>query len=192
MSHYSDVQLVKQCRKGSIEAQKAFYDRFSSLLRGVCRRYIACPEEAKDVFQDGMMEIYKSLNTYKHQGSLKGWVKTVMRNTAIDHIRKSKKDPMYMEQIVEVKEETSEEELYYLKLLDIPEFDRTLIAVLNKMPTILSTVFNMYYIDNMNHKEVAKKLGIEEVTSRTRLNRARNIVMKELKVLLKNEIKAHE
>ena len=41
------------------------------------------------------------------------------------------------------------------------------------LPEGLRTVFNLYVIEGYSHKEIAEALGMEEATSRSKLQRAR-------------------
>ena len=50
---------------------------------------------------------------------------------------------------------------------------KELLKLIAALPDSLRTVFNMYVIEGYSHKEIADALGFEEVTSRSKLQRAR-------------------
>ncbi|HTF80548.1 MAG TPA: RNA polymerase sigma factor [Cytophagales bacterium] len=171
-----ELELIAACQEHSLVAQKMLYKRYAPMLRGVCTRYMKNEEDAKDVLQDAFVEIYKCIPQYSGQGVFVGWLKKVVIHTAIDYIRKQRKykhESLMDESIYE--DETTEEALY-LKLLDMPDYEAQLLHALQALPVILSAVFNMFYIDDLSHKEIAALLKIDEVTSRTRLNRARQMI----------------
>jgi len=58
---------------------------------GVCLRYAKDSEEAQDILQMGFIKVFEKLEMYKHQGSLEGWIRKIIVNTALDNIRKNKK-----------------------------------------------------------------------------------------------------
>ena len=47
-------------------------------------------EEAADFLQEAYIKIFKKLHTYNFNGSLEGWVRRIVVNTALSHIRKKK------------------------------------------------------------------------------------------------------
>ena len=82
--------IVKSCVKGDRKAQKELYEMFYSKMMGVCYRYVNNTEDAKDILQDGFVKVYSNIKKYNFNGSLEGWIRRIMVNTAIDHFRKHK------------------------------------------------------------------------------------------------------
>ena len=58
---------------------------------------------------------------------------------------------------------------------------KLVIKALNELPVIYKTVLNMYAIDGLTHKEIAKQLGISEGSSKSRLSRGRSMLNAKLK-----------
>ena len=61
----------------------------------ICLRYCNSKDDAMEVVNDGFVKVYRELVGFKprydnYEGSLKGWMKSIMVNTAIDHFRKNK------------------------------------------------------------------------------------------------------
>ena len=46
-------------------------------------------------------------------------------------------------------------------------------ALIARLPADARTIFNMYVIEGYSHKEIAQTLGLNEATSRSKLQRAR-------------------
>ena len=57
---------------------------------------------------------------------------------------------------------------------------RELLNLVAQLPAGYRTVFNMFVIEGYSHKEIAQELGIEEVTSRSQLLRARQMLQDKL------------
>ena len=87
----TEEQLVKECISGNAIAHKKFYDLFAKKMMGVCLRYATNPDEAQDVMQDGFIKVFSKLPKFVNKGSLEGWVRRIMVNTALDQYRKNKK-----------------------------------------------------------------------------------------------------
>jgi len=57
----------------------------------MCIRDRNSPDEAQDVLQDGFIKVFGKLPKFVNKGSLEGWVRRIMVNTALDQYRKNKK-----------------------------------------------------------------------------------------------------
>jgi RNA polymerase sigma factor (sigma-70 family) len=62
-----------------------------------------------------------------------------------------------------------------------------LMKLIQQLPQIYRSVFNLYAIEGYSHQEIGTKLGITELLSRTTLYRARNILKEKLLQLTNNE-----
>ncbi|MBO9703560.1 MAG: sigma-70 family RNA polymerase sigma factor [Sporocytophaga sp.] len=181
-----EKELIRACKERSIFAQRLLYTRYAPLLRGVCVRYLKNPDDVSDVLQEGFIEIFKCLDQYKGEGSFIGWLKRVMIHSAIDFIRKNKKYRLEdVKEEIDLSEDTFDE-AEYLKLLDMPGYEGYMLKALHSLPEILSTVFSMFYVDELSHKEISSLLEIDEITSRTRLNRAKKLLKEYLLNFLKS------
>jgi len=174
----TDQDLVKECRKSNAAAQKMLYYKYAPIMKGLCIRYCNNPEDTKDVLQEGFIKVFSNINSFSGKGSLEGWIKTIIINTALSHYRKTKK--LIFEDINNIQDPS---ELDNEEEIENMEFDfkdlriADLIESLQKLPQEFSLVFNLYYIENNSHKEIAKLLSIKERTSRTRLFRARKMLI---------------
>jgi RNA polymerase sigma-70 factor (ECF subfamily) len=82
-------QLVKDCLKEKPAAQKELYDHFAPSMLGVCYRYTKSGADAEDVLQEGFVKVFKSLEQYKGEGELGGWIRQVMVRTALNYLKKN-------------------------------------------------------------------------------------------------------
>jgi len=176
----SDEQLVKKCLEKDTLAQKHLFDVYSKKMMGVCLRYAKDSDEAQDVLQIGFIKVFEKLDTYKREGSLEGWIRKIIVNTALDIIRKNKKfmNDVEMEKVDYQLQNYNEDAVDVLSVQD-------LLSVIQKMPTGFKTVFNMYVIEGYSHQEIADELNISVNTSKSQLSRARAHLQK---VLIKEKV----
>ena len=162
-----DTTLVIECVKGNPRAQRMLFDRFSSKMLGVCLRYAKDSEQAEDILQDGFVKVFTKLKDFKNEGSLEGWIRRVMVNTALDQIRKNTKTlgDVSVED-VQYKIENNDHIAEQLMAKD-------LLKLVNSMPDGYKVVFNMFAIEGYTHREIADTLGISESTSKSQYSRAR-------------------
>src|SRR3546814_579342 len=81
--------FLEGCRLNDRKAQEMLYRSFSSKMMGVCLRYSSSQFEAEDILQMGFIKVFKNINQFANKGSLEGWIRRVMVNTAIEFSRKS-------------------------------------------------------------------------------------------------------
>ena len=137
------------------------------------------------MLQDGFIKVFKHIGTFKFEGSFEGWVRRIMVNTAIEHIRKQKQVHVFddVENIIE----SPESEFNITGKLN----EKELLKMVHLLPDGYRTVFNMYAIEGYSHKEIAEALGIAEGTSKSQLSKAKEFLKTLLHKYLDIEVK-HE
>lgn len=156
-----------------LQAYKQLYEAYADLMFSVCYRYVGDYDLSKDLMHDGFVLIFSKIEkfTWRGEGSLKAWVLSIQHNVIISHIRKQHFWKEYVieksiEQLKDIPEpETSE---------DIPS--EILIRLISELPTSSRTVFNLYVIEGLSHREIAELLGIQEKSSSSQLSYARKIL----------------
>ncbi|MDA3819996.1 MAG: sigma-70 family RNA polymerase sigma factor [Candidatus Delongbacteria bacterium] len=166
-------KVVKGCKNGNQQSQRILYEALYNKMLGVCMRYSSEPNEAKDLVQDGFITVFKKNKTYNFKGSLEGWIRKLIVNNAIDQLRKKKKMLYSFEEESGInnmedtgKEETEEKKLLHLKA-------ETIVRLIQKLTPAYRAVFNMYVIEDMSHKEIAKQLDISIGSSKSNLSKAK-------------------
>lgn len=162
----TEEQLVDGCKKAGPVAQRELYDRYSRRMFGVCLRYAASREEAEDLLQEAFLTVFEKISSYKGSGSLEGWIRRVVVNTALQHFRKQKLTWVDVENAPDIPagEEVSLE-------------TKELLRMIQELPTGFRTVFNLYAIEGYSHAEIGSLLGISENTSKSQYSRARAQLM---------------
>lgn len=132
----------------------------------LCRRYIGQVDAAEDVLICGFTKVFQKIDQFKGEGSFEGWIRRIMVNEALSHIRKNKS--MYLEVEIEYAEREPDFGLLagQLEAEDLQK-------LIDKLPSGYKTVFNLYAIEGFSHKEIGDQLGISENTSKSQLSRAR-------------------
>lgn len=154
--------------------QRLLYERYAGKLFVVCKRYVKDADEAEDVLQDSFIKIYKHIDTFRFECPLEAWLKRIVINTALKHLRKQK--PW---------ENTDDIDDVAPRL---PQADESLPALnyqyllqlIQELPPGCRTIFNLYAIEGYNHPEIAELLGISEGTSKSQFFRARTLLQQKL------------
>lgn len=170
----SDKEIIEQCLRNDVKAQELFYRRFAGKMFGVCLRYAGNPMEAEDILQEGFIRAFKNLHHFRFEGSLEGWVRRTMVNTAINHYKKQLKFQKQVELNEAITFATNQDD--GLSKLSMDE----LLKIIHELPVGYRTVFNLYAIEGYTHREIGVLLGISENTSKSQFSRARNAIQQVL------------
>jgi RNA polymerase sigma factor (sigma-70 family) len=162
-----EALLVSECIKGNARAQRELFDKFARKMMSVCLRYSKNTEQAEDVLQDGFVKVFFKLKDYKGEGSLEGWVRRIIVNTALDQIRKDLK----------FSNNSSFDDVDYKINYNDFTFEKLvaedLMKMVQAMPNGYKMIFNLFAIEGYSHAEIADTLGISENTSKSQYSRAR-------------------
>ncbi len=158
------------------------------MLKGICMRYEKDKDKVADLLQDIFIKIYKNLSKFSGEGSFEGWLKRMAVNHCIDHINKNKK--LFEVSLVDnedfvVEEDDSDSDIIS-QLIDAGYTKQMLLDIIHSLPVNYASIFNMYFLDNLNHQEIANHFKITESLSRKWLFRAKDLVKKQLLLILNN------
>ena len=167
-------ELIKEARQGSAASQKCLFDLLSDKMMLICRRYLKSREDAEEALLDGFYKFFKNLSAFHYQGdsALHVWLKKTMINECLMMLRKKNVFTIVIESSAE-DIPLEEEALNNLSAKEI--FD-----LIVQLPVGYRTVFNLYVIEGMDHKEIAGLMGIAEGTSKSQLSKAKSLLQKKL------------
>ena len=181
--------LIRQCLSGHALAQKQLYERFAPKMFGVCLRYAVDHSMAEDFLQEGFIRVFLKLDSYGAKGSLEGWMRRIMVNTALEKLRKKDilRNSLDIEAAGQQHMVLNSESAEYVVTENIIERDteeiypaEMLYQAIKEMPMGFRTVFNLFAIEEYSHKEIGAMLGISEGTSKSQYARARTWLQKRL------------
>ena len=168
---FNEELVIEGCKKNNRRSQELLYTHFAKKMYAICLGYAGNRPFAKDILQDSFIKVFKNIKDFKKDGSLEGWIRRIITNTAIDYLRKAKRENIFIE---------PENEIFYDEnpnlALEKIAFNE-LMEQVDRLPQGARLVFNMHALDGYTHKEIAKELDITEGTSKSQFNRARKLLM---------------
>lgn len=167
-------ELIKEAKKGSAAAQKCLFDQWADKLLMICRRYVKNPEDAEEVMLDSFYKFFKGLLSFKYQGdaALFAWIKKIAINECLMFLRKKNVFTIVTDVVAE-DIPLEEEALNNLSAAEI-------FNLIVQLPVGYRTVFNLYELEGMAHKEIAVLLNISEGTSKSQLSKSKVLLQKML------------
>jgi RNA polymerase sigma factor (sigma-70 family) len=165
--------IIFECKKGNPKMQKLLYDQYAANMFTLCFSYTNNKEDAQDILQEGFIKVFRNLHSFRGDGSFEGWIRKIIKHTALTYLRDNKK---YIHQ----------------SCLDIPVEDKTgnaldrlaekdIVKTVTTLPAGYRKVFLMHIVEGYNHREIAGILGCSEGTSKSQFYRSRTRIQKLLK-----------
>lgn len=167
------MHLLEGCLKNDRASQYGFYQHYYGYAMSICLRYTSCREEALDVLNEGFLKVFTKLEQFHTGKSMKGWIRRILINTAIDTYRQQHRHQHHggLEDLHQVGVAPS--------ALDRLGYEEILKEVQGLTPAY-RTVFNLYVLDGFAHDEIAEMLGISIGSSKSNLSRARALLQERL------------
>ncbi|KXX67887.1 RNA polymerase sigma factor [Flammeovirga sp. SJP92] len=164
-----DEELIQGCKVGDKKMQRKLYEQYSGVLMAVACRYSRTEEDARDILQESFVKIFKKIDSFRNESSLKHWMRRIVVNTAINYQRSK----LYLYPMMDVND------MYDLKEEAVALSDysfQELLSLLQKLPDGCRVIFNLYAIEGYKHKEIAEMTGVTEGTSKSQFSRARKLL----------------
>ncbi len=181
MAHeaHTETALIKACIKGNRKAQFSLYGQYKTYLYGICLRYAKSPQEAQDILQEGFFSILRDIKQFSGQSPLRAWMRKVMVNAALMHIRKHRKIEFSALEVDKL------DHIHYSEdTFQIMDRANAVIHLIQQLPVSYQTVFNLRAMEGYSFREISQQLGANEATLRSHFLRAR----KQLQQILNKEL----
>jgi len=146
-------------------------DEHQGLIHKVCNLYETDREARNDLFQEIVLQLWKSFHTFRGEAKITTWMYRIALNTAISRLRKLKRG-LSIEELEERHfnisdhfNEEHEENLQKLQhcIRQLSEIERAMI---------------MMALDEISYEEIADTIGITQNNVRVRMNRIREKLKK--------------
>ena len=167
---YEDIHrdVIESCKKGDVRAQYQLYSLYSKAMYNICYRMTNRQEEAEDMLQESFTYAFSKLGSFRYESSFGAWLKRIVVNTCINHLKKRKVDLVYTEQQNDPLPDDDKVDYEEIRF----KVDSVMKAI-EKLPEGYRVVFSLYLLEGYDHKEIAEILGVTESTSKSQFLRAK-------------------
>jgi RNA polymerase sigma-70 factor (ECF subfamily) len=93
MAVLAEDTLARRAHAGDISALEAIYRAYETVLFNLGRRLCGSDADADDILQDTFVEVSRSLDRYRGQGSLLAWMKRICISKALMRLRRLARFP---------------------------------------------------------------------------------------------------
>lgn len=162
------------------------------MVYGLCFRFLRNQNESEDCTQEVFIELYRSINGFKGESSLKTWIYTIAVRKSTDRIRKQNRAKRFgrMLELTGLITKGLEPESYEMDPAaqsENEELSKILQEALQKIPENQRIAFTLQQIDNLSQKDIASILNVSEGAVESLLQRAK----KNLKTYLSEYYERH-
>src|SRR5262245_10652593 len=174
-------ELIERCLNGDQTAWEQVVGQYWRKVFNVAYRFVGRHDEAEDLTQDIFLKIFKALGTFDRRANFQTWLISISRNLCIDHYRSVRKERETMARDVDPAGlspvSMSRGPHGQLEQNDLRHRIRT--ALMALPPTLREAVV-LRDLQEFSYQEIADRLNLPEGTVKSRINRGRLELAKEL------------
>ena len=163
----TEPELIEGCRRGHAPSQEALYRRFWSFAMSVALRYAPTRDDAVELANDGFLRAFGTFDRFEDGRPFLPWFRSLLVRLAIDRHRSTRR----YHATIEVEADPPEAAVEPAPLDALAADD--ILRLLDALPDVQRTVFNLYEVEGYSHDEIAGLLDIAPGTSRSHLTRAK-------------------
>jgi RNA polymerase sigma-70 factor (ECF subfamily) len=166
--------LIERCLAGDQQAWEAIVQQHRRRVFNVAYKFVGKHDEAEDLTQDIFLKLFKSLDTFDRRANFQTWLISVSRNLCIDHYRRVRKERETVDRDVDAGELTpASGDLSPFVVLERSDRRELLRRGLDGLAPTLRSAVMLRDIHELSYQEIADRLGVPEGTVKSRINRGR-------------------
>lgn len=157
--------------------EKEFLEKIEThkgIIYKVTRIYFENQDDREDLFQEIILQTWKSLTSFEGKSKFSTWLYRIALNTAIVFFKKEKKRSNSIReqqlQPITTEDDTNEKETqlahFYKAVYQLDKIEKAII---------------LQYIDGLSGDEISKNLGLSPVNTRVKLNRTKKKIQNIIK-----------
>lgn len=148
------------------------------ILYKVCNLYCNDPEDKKDLFQEMVLQLWRSFKSFRKDSQASTWMYRVALNTAITNFRKESRKPERFG--------ISESELQIPDISDLAHQSENLGLLKQAIDQLnaIEKAIIMLYLDEKSYDEIAHVLGVTRTNVGVKINRIKS----KLELIIKSKL----
>ena len=176
MKRQNISELVELSQSGDESAFEILFKTFQTRLHHSLFKVLRNYHETEDIVQQAFMRAWEKIGTFKGEANFYTWLYRIGFNLAITKINKSREH-----QIDEDFELTLKSDDSVVQNLTDRRLENKIIDLLNQISEEQRTAYILCEIDSKNYEEIANITDVPIGTVRSRIFRARQFLMENLK-----------
>lgn len=164
------ADLIEACRMHDRQAQEKVYDLYCKAMYNASFRILNHSAEAEDIMQESFIEAFEKLNTFRGEGTFGSWLKRIVVNNSINHLRKKKETSSLNDETIDVADSENDDREYSENLFCRLEEVRNGIR---NLPENYRMILSLHLLEGYDHEEITEITGLSYGNVRTTFSRAK-------------------
>src|SRR5918992_135069 len=176
--------VIQRCLAGDQDAWAQIVQQHWRKVFNIAYKFTGKHDEAEDLTQDVFLKIFKSLDTFDRRANFQTWLVSVSRNLCIDHYRSVRKERETIDRDVDAGElSPGAQKVSPVAALEHKDRVELLKKALDHLPPTLRSAVLLRDIQELSYQEIADKLNLPEGTVKSRINRGRTELARQIQRL---------
>jgi len=174
-----ESELVRRAVDGDQMAYRAIYQLHEKAIRGRVGGYFKWKADVDDVVSESFQKAFANLPGFDTERELRPWLFTIATRTALDHLARIRREDQKKEGILLKAAESGSEGQGPITEVD-PEEEiingenhERLMGFIEELSPLYKEVMVKYMMEELEYEEIARELGLELNTVRTRIRRGK-------------------
>lgn len=182
----TDQEIILRCKNGDREAFNLLMEKYQRQVFNVVYGMLSDYEDASDATQEVFIKVYRSIASFKGQSSFMTWLYRICSNVCNDFLRKRQRQGRTVSLDADNDEETNNvmevvsNEPTPDETLEMNESQKALWAAIKALKKEYREIIVYSDIQQLSYDEIAKIIKCPNGTVKSRLNRARSALKKNL------------
>lgn len=147
------------------------FEEYEFYIKRVVYMYMKNPNIVEDLCQEIWIKVFRNLNKFKGECSIKTWIYRITINHCKDYIRSNYNQNIPIEELV-IKDSRNSPENELILSCEKEKLEEIICSLPSKYKEIVS----LYYIEEKKLKEISNEIDLNENSVRVRLFRARKLI----------------
>lgn len=179
-----DQELLELARSGQPDALQELLERHQGQIYRFGMKMCRNPEDAKDVLQDTLLSVARSVKDFRGSSAISTWLFTVARSFCLKKRRKGKFAPTEPASLESVIEHVADPNRAADEMLASKQVERALEMAIGNLEPRYREVLLLRDVEGLTAPEVARITGASVQAVKSRLHRARLSVRAQIAPLL--------
>jgi RNA polymerase sigma-70 factor (ECF subfamily) len=176
--------LIEKCLSGDQLAWETIVKQNWRKVFNVAYKFVGKHDEAEDLAQDIFLKIFKALSTFDRRANFQTWIVSISRNLCIDHYRSVRKERQTIAREVDTGDlQPASTDRGPYAAAEHQDLRAMLRQALEGLPLTLRTAVVLRDLQELSYQEIADRLNLPEGTVKSRINRGRLELARQLKRL---------
>ena len=178
-----DSEIIKDLLAGDVSKYELIIKKYQSRIINLCYKYTKNYQDAEEVAQEAFLRAYKSLDKFRYESKFYSWLHRISINCSLNYInskeKQKEKETISENTCLNEQEGNSSQETPY-NTYNMEDIADKIDKLYESLPKDLQLMIKYRDIDDMTYDEIANKANLPIGTVRSRLHRAREMLLKEI------------